>query len=278
MRASIRHSVVRNGSAQRNLIAKLLSSSNTRLLEAADWQIVDPMVTGNSNRYPSPRSTILLVEDEPELRRQILTFLHGNNFQVLEAATAAEARAVLQRQPVSLALIDIGLGSDSGWQVLLDCRELGAVPAIIITASVDLKTRVKAFSEGAVDYIAKPFYIEELLSRINIRLLKQHYDTDRNTIEFEQISIDLAGRSVTVDGVSIALTEAEFDILAYLAARSGRAVSRATLADEALRQGSERSDRTIDSHVSRIRTKLGPKAVHIATCWGIGWKFIAVPK
>lgn len=231
-----------------------------------------------SNRYPSHRSTILLVEDEPELRRQILTFLNDNNFQVFEAATVFEARVVLRHQMVSLALIDIGLGSDSGWQVLLDCRELGAIPAIIMTASVDLKTRVRAFHEGAVDYIAKPFYIEELLSRVNVRLLKQQFETDRRTIEFEKFSIDLGGRTVMADGVLVALTEAEFDILAYLAARSGRAISRATLADEALRQGSERSERTIDSHISRIRTKLGPKAVHIATSWGIGWKFIAVPK
>lgn len=236
------------------------------------------MIQNISNRYPSNRGTLLLVEDEPELRRQVSQFLTTEHFEVIEATNASEARAVLQSEPVSLALIDIGLGSDSGWEVLLDCRELGAVPAIILTASVDLKTRVKAFREGAVDYVAKPFYIEELLSRITVRLLKTQYDTDRNTIEFASFSINLAGRTVTVDGASIALTEAEFDILAYLAGRAGRAISRATLADEALRQGSERSERTIDSHISRIRTKLGAHAAHIATCWGIGWKFIAVPK
>lgn len=236
------------------------------------------MIQTINNRYPIARGTILLVEDEPELRRQISKFLMSENFEVIGTSKASEARDVLQSQSVSLALIDIGLGSDNGWEVLLDCCELGPVPAIIITANVDLKTRVKAFRDGAVDYVAKPFYIEELLSRITVRLLKTQYNTDRSSLQFESLSIDLAGRSVTVDGAAISLTEAEFDILAYLGARSGRAISRATLADEALRQGSERSERTIDSHISRIRTKLGAQAAHIATCWGIGWKFIAVPK
>lgn len=231
-----------------------------------------------SNRYPSHRATILVVEDEPELRRQLVIFLTGNDFSVREAATVTDARAALQREQISLVLIDIGLGTGSGWEVLLDCHELGAIPAIIITASVDLKTRVKAFSEGAIDYIAKPFFVEELLSRINARLLKTRYETSRSLIDLDGFTIDLAGRTLSVDGITIPLTEAEFDILAYLAARPGRAISRATLADEALRQGFDRSERTIDSHVSRIRSKLGPRAGHIATSWGIGWKFIEAPK
>lgn len=240
--------------------------------------MMNAKVVSNNSRYSRHRATILLVEDEPELRRQISTFLTRSDFLVREAGTAIDARTILQSDVISLALIDIGLGSGTGWDVLLDCHELGSIPAIIITASVDLRTRVRAFSEDAVDYVAKPFFIEELLSRINARLLKQRYETTRTLIEFDDLKIDLAGRTLSADGITISLTEAEFDIMAYLAARPGRAVSRTTLADEALRHGFDRSERTIDSHVSRIRAKLGQRAVHIVTSWGIGWKFVETPR
>jgi DNA-binding response OmpR family regulator len=226
--------------------------------------------------YPRTRADILLVEDEPELRRQLTMFLAANNLAVHEVATVKEARAILETQNISLALIDIGLGDGSGWDVLTDCQDLGPVPAIIITASIDLKTRVKAFREGAADYVAKPFFIEELLSRITTRLRQQRHETSQTLISFDACVIDLDGRSVTVEGKLVPLTEAEFDILAYLAARPGRAVSRTSLAESALRQGNDRNERTIDSHISRVRAKLGRHANHIVTIWGIGWKFVQI--
>jgi DNA-binding response OmpR family regulator len=160
-----------------------------------------------------------------------------------------------------------------GWDILPDLARTLGVPVIVLTANADLGTRVRAFREGAVDYLAKPFFIEELAARIRSRLSAEAFGTSRPALDFGAVSIDLEARRVSVAGAELALTATEFDILAYLAARPGRAISRATLGDHVLPPDGERLERTIDSHVSRIRSKLGSEAGRVRTVWGIGWKW-----
>lgn len=219
-----------------------------------------------------PLGRLLLVDDEVSLRAEVARSLAGYGYEVDTAASAREAEAILDRGGIQLVLLDITMPERDGWSLLPDLSKHWEIPVIVMTANVDLSTRVRAFKEGAIDYLAKPFFMEELVARIRTRLHVDTYATTRKALFFGACVIDLDRRTVSVDGVDIVLTEAEFDILAYFAARPGRAIARSTLAEQALSTLGERAERTIDSHVSRIRAKLGAAGSHLKTAWGIGWK------
>ncbi|MBA3836432.1 MAG: response regulator transcription factor [Sphingomonas sp.] len=221
---------------------------------------------------PKSAGTLLLIDDEDSLRADLSQSLGRYRYVVETAESVTVGERIIERGGVQLVLLDITMPERDGWSILPDLVKLWDLPVIVMTANADLNTRVRAFKEGAIDYIAKPFFIEELVARIRTRLHHETYATVRTELRFGGCLIDLAGRTVHVDGAPVPMTEAEFDILAYFAARPGRAISRAMLAENALTAQSERAERTIDSHVSRIRAKLGVAGGHIRTAWGIGWK------
>ena len=144
----------------------------------------------------------------------------------------------------------------------------------MLTASNSLPDRLKAFDLGAVDWMPKPFFLEELLARIRARL-QMAQDGPRRTVSAAGVSLDLDARRATVDGEHAELTVHEFNLLAALMTRPGRALSRRQLSECALPEdgSEERSDRVIDTHVGRIRKKLGPHASCLKTVWGVGYRF-----
>lgn len=215
---------------------------------------------------------ILVVDDEPDLRREVARGLRDAGFEVSEAMGAAEARSVLERGPVDLVVLDVRMPEEDGWSLLPELTGDWSAPVILLTASSDVQTRTRAFRAGAADYMSKPFFIEELAARIRTRLRVDAFGTTQPSLSFAGCVIDLEARSVSVRNTPTPFTPAEFDILAYLAARPGRAVTRDTLASQAMSSHGDRSDRTVDSHVSRIRAKLGEAGNCIQTVWGIGWK------
>lgn len=215
---------------------------------------------------------ILLVDDEAALRDEVRRGLVALGFQVSAVDSVRAAERWLETRQARLVLLDITMPQADGWELLPEIARGLGVPVIVLTANADLTTRVRAFREGAVDYLAKPFFIEELAARIRSRLNAEAFGTSRTVLNFGELSLDLEARTARVAGADISLTGAEFDILAYLAARPGRAISRATLGDQVLPQDTDRLERTIDSHVSRIRGKLGTASGLIRTVWGIGWK------
>jgi DNA-binding response OmpR family regulator len=220
----------------------------------------------------SENGCILLIEDDPVLREEITLGLSNVGFAVRCAVDGMQGESLWRQGGFSLVILDLNLPKRDGWSLLAD-QERPNTPVIILTARTDLNTRVRAFEAGAVDYLAKPFFLAELIARVRAR-----HKTDGSggkVVRLGEAVVDLVARTLTLGNQAVSLTRTEFDILAYLLLRPGRAVSRTTLAERASLEEGERLERTIDSHVSRLRQKLGPAAASIHTVWGIGWRFEA---
>lgn len=216
---------------------------------------------------------LLVIEDEAPVRESLVRGLESAGFSVMNTGDGARGLSLWREFSPALVVLDLGLPSRDGWSILEARRALPPSQVIVLTAHSDVNTRLRAFQAGAVDYVAKPFFLEELIARVRARLGAREPTQE---LVFGVARLDRGGRALSVDGRPVALTPAEFAILAYLAARPGRAISRSALV-EALPEGGDRSERTVDSHVSRLRQKLGPAAAHLHTVWGIGWKLEPEP-
>lgn len=216
---------------------------------------------------------ILVVEDDPPIAAGIVRGLTHAGFSV-ELATDGERGAALGlAEAFALTVLDLMLPGRGGFEVLELWRERTSTPVIVLTARTDLDARLRAFELGAVDYLPKPFWVEELVARIRARLRRTAGAPGR-VVRWDDVVLDPGARTVQVGGAPLALTAHEFNVLAYMVERPGRAVTRRQLAEATLPAGGDRSDRTIDSHIARIRRKLGrPAGARLATVWGIGYRF-----
>jgi DNA-binding response OmpR family regulator len=176
------------------------------------------------------------------------------------------------KEQFDLVLLDLMLPERTGFEVLEAIRTRVSVPVIVLSALTDLPARLKSFETGAVDFVPKPFFMEELVARIRSRLDLGQAE-ERKELTLEDVVLDLDARVVRRDGVDLGLTGYEFNVLSLLRQRAGRAQTRAQIAEHSLSEDGDRSDRTVDSHISRIRKKLGPEAGgRIKTVWGIGYR------
>ena len=215
---------------------------------------------------------VLVVEDDPRLGPSLVAALIREGF---DAALAADGNAALDAvadQEPDAIVLDLMLPGRSGHELLEAWRDRLSVPVFVLSARTDLEARLGSFDRGAVDYVAKPFYVEELVARLRLRLEPDRRRPQR-TVAVGTASVDLDGRVVRRADQDLRFTAVEFNVLAYLVVRPGRAVPRATLVDGALPIDGERSDRTLDSHISRIRRKLGPDGAAIRTVFGVGYRF-----
>jgi DNA-binding response OmpR family regulator len=218
---------------------------------------------------------VLVVEDDPATAAGLVNGLRKAGFEVeLASDGTAGARAALATPP-DVIVLDLLLPGQSGFEVLEQLRSRASVPVIVLTALSDLSDRLRCFELGAADYVPKPFWVEEVVARIRSRLALRTARPSR-LIRWADAEVDLDARTARVAGARVPLTKHEFHVLAYLLERRGRAVSRAHLLDHALDPFEERSDRTLDSHIARIRKKLGAEAAcAIVTVWGVGYRFDA---
>lgn len=181
--------------------------------------------------------------------------------------------------PVRPAVGNGADGLDAPW-VPVDEGELGAVghghstvPVVVVSARTELRSRVRSFTLGAVDFLPKPFWMEELVMRIRARLAPMAAEPD-TVLRWADVALDRDARVVRRAGEEVGLTPVEYNALAWLVHRRGFAVSRQQLAQKAMANRGDRIDRTIDSHLSRVRKKLGPVAAGaIRSVWGVGWRF-----
>lgn len=211
---------------------------------------------------------ILVVEDDAAIAAGIVRGVKAAGFEVELATTGPLGlHAALHGKP-DLIVLDLMLPEMRGDELLRQLRASSTVPVIVLTASGTLDDRLKAFGLGADDFLAKPFWFEELLARIRTRLRIQ-VETPHRIIAWSNAEIDLDARVARVNGKDVELTPSEFLLVAFLAERRNRAVSRMHLV-EAL--GAGVSDRTVDSHLARARKKLGEAGSAIATVWGIGYR------
>jgi DNA-binding response OmpR family regulator len=213
----------------------------------------------------------LLVEDDAVLGAAVARALTGQGFRVRHVLSGAEALAAVAAEEPDVVLLDMGLPDRDGIGVCRGIREISRVPILAVTGRGAVEARVSGLRNGADDYIVKPFLVEELLARIDAVLRRTRGLGLAPSVVAGDVEIDLARRSVTVDGVDVALARKEFDLLAALARREGAVVARDELLDEVWGTVDPSARRTLEAHVALVRSKLGRPEV-IVTARGVGYR------
>lgn len=227
-----------------------------------------------------PTRTILVVEDEPHIIDVVRDYLEQAGFRVLEARDGQAALSLTRRDHPDLIVLDLMLpGGMDGLDVCRQIRRdplLVEIPIIMLTARVELADRLVGLELGADDYITKPFSPREVVARIKAVLRRMEgHATGTSSLQVGELSMDLRGRLVTVDGRAVELTPTEFDLLAAMMREPGRVFSRTQLVGEIYDVAYEGYDRAIDSHISNLRQKIEPdprKPTYVQTVYGVGYK------
>jgi DNA-binding response OmpR family regulator len=209
---------------------------------------------------------VLLVEDDPGVASHTVRGLRAAGFEIELVCTVSEARARLERFEPHCVVLDLGLPDGDGLQLIRRFRDHGC-RSIVVTARTHLDARLESFACGADDYIPKPFFVAELVARIQQRVSNGH----PKTWSWGELEVDPEGRTVRCGERTVPLTRTERMLFFHLVERRGRAVTREDLAAAVL--GDEGDGRTLDSHVARLRRKLGAHAACLQTVWGIGYCF-----
>ncbi|MBL8685585.1 MAG: response regulator transcription factor [Myxococcales bacterium] len=222
-------------------------------------------------------SKILVVEDDAPIASTLVRGLRAAGFDVELSVRGDHAQELPLRNRFDLVVLDWNLPGLSGDALLSHWRHRVACPVIVLTARVTLEDRLRAFELGAADYVSKPFFLEELVARINARLGRRTEGVEAKKLTFANVVVDCDARQTLVDGADVHLTQHEQNVLTVLVERADRALTRSQIATAALTDG-EVDERTVDSHVARLRRKLGPAAAkHLQTVWGIGYRFATAP-
>ena len=216
---------------------------------------------------------ILVVDDESRMRKLVKDFLQREGYSVLEAGDGMEAMDIFYEQKIDLVILDVMMPKMDGWQVCREVRETSKVPIIMLTARSEERDELQGFELGVDEYISKPFSPKILVARVGA-LLKRIYGTDaEEKMEAGGIELDKAAHQVQVDGKSIDLSYKEFELLTYFLENQGIALSREKILNNVWNYDYFGDARTIDTHVKKLRNKLGDKGNYIKTIWGMGYKF-----
>ena len=223
---------------------------------------------------------ILVVDDEVRIRKLVRDFLVKQNYEVLEAGDGEEALDFFYRdKEIGLIILDVMMPKMNGYQVCREIRESSDVPIIMLTAKAEEKDELTGFEQGADEYIAKPFSPKILVARVEAILRRTSVaGKDNNVIEMGGIHVDKDAHFVSVDGVNVDLSYKEFELLTYFMENPGIALSREKILNGVWNYDYFGDARTIDTHVKKLRAKLGDKgSQYIQTIWGLGYKFEIVP-
>ena len=217
---------------------------------------------------------ILIVDDEARMRKLIRDFLAANNYKIIEAKDGEEALEVFEtnKDKISLVLLDVMMPKIDGWTVLRKIRQDSKVPVIMLTARGEEQDELFGFELGVDEYISKPFSPKILVARIQAILRRTNSDKEE-VKNLGGIEIDEVGRTVTVDGKQIELSLREYELLKYLLDNEKVALSRDKILNNVWNYDYYGDSRTIDSHIKKIRHKLGKKGKYIKTMRGLGYKF-----
>ncbi len=216
---------------------------------------------------------ILVVDDESRMRKLVKDFLQREGYSVLEAGDGMEAMDIFYEQKIDLVILDVMMPRMDGWQTCREIRRDSTVPIIMLTARSEERDELQGFELGVDEYISKPFSPKILVARVGA-LLKRIYGTDaEEKIEAGGIELDKAAHQVQVDGKSIDLSYKEFELLTYFLENQGIALSREKILNNVWNYDYFGDARTIDTHVKKLRNKLGDKGNYIKTIWGMGYKF-----
>ena len=217
---------------------------------------------------------ILVVDDESRMRKLVRDFLVKQDFDVLEAGDGEEAVDIFfKEKDIALIILDVMMPKMDGWQVCREIRNYSKVPIIMLTAKGDERDELQGFDLGVDEYITKPFSPKILVARVEAILRRSNLLTNDDVIAAGGIELNKAAHQVKIDGQEIELSYKEFELLTYFMENQGIALSREKILNNVWNYDYFGDARTIDTHVKKLRSKLGEKGEMIKTIWGIGYKF-----
>jgi len=215
---------------------------------------------------------ILVVDDETRMRKLVKDFLIKKNFDVYEAEDGEKALDLFfEKNNIDLVILDVMMPKMDGWQVCREIRQYSKVPIVMLTAKSDEKDELTGFELGVDEYISKPFSPKILVARVEAILRRSNSLDD--VIEVGGIILDKIAHQVTIDDKPIELSFKEFELLTYFVTNKGVALSREKILNNVWNYDYFGDARTIDTHVKKLRSKMGDKGEYIKTIWGMGYKF-----
>ena len=216
---------------------------------------------------------ILVVDDEARMRKLVKDFLTIKGFSVIEAEDGENAVDIFFKQKdIALLILDVMMPKMDGWEVCKAIRQYSKVPIIMLTARGEERDELKGFELGVDEYISKPFSPKILVARVEAILRRSNAITG-DVIQVGGIDINKAAHQVTIDGTPIELSFKEFELLSYFVDNQGIALSREKILNNVWNYDYFGDARTIDTHVKKLRSKMGTKGEYIKTIWGMGYKF-----
>ena len=217
---------------------------------------------------------ILVVDDESRMRKLVKDFLTKKNFQVLEAGNGEEAMDIFyEEKDIALIILDVMMPKMDGWEVCREIRKNSKVPIIMLTARSDERDELLGFDLGVDEYISKPFSPKILVARVEAILRRTGQSNPEDVLSAGGIVIDKAAHLATVDGNPMELSFKEFELLTYFLENEGIALSREKILNSVWNYDYFGDALTIDTHVKKLRSKMGDKGEYIKTVWGMGYKF-----
>ena len=219
------------------------------------------------------RLKVLVVDDEERMRKLISDFLKIKGYETVEAGDGEEAIDVFfADKEIALIILDVMMPKMDGWEVLKTVREHSKVPVIMLTARTEETDELKGFEYGADEYISKPFSPKILVARVEAILRRSGVNQDE-VVRIGGIEVDKSAHSVKIDGKEIELSFKEYELLLYFIENKGIALSREKILNNVWNYDYFGDARTIDTHVKKLRAKMGTKVDYIKTVWGMGYKF-----
>ena len=219
------------------------------------------------------RLKVLVVDDESRMRKLVRDFLVKSNFEVLEAENGEQAVDIFFREKdIALIVLDVMMPKMDGWQVCQEIRSYSKVPIIMLTARADERDELQGFQLGVDEYISKPFSPKILVARIEAILRRTNPEATQKAIICGGIEVDKAAHQVRINGQEIELSYKEFELLTYFIENKGIALSREKILNNVWNYDYFGDARTIDTHVKKLRSKLGEQGNMIKTIWGMGYK------
>ncbi|MFV0363148.1 MAG: response regulator transcription factor [Suipraeoptans sp.] len=220
------------------------------------------------------RKTILIVDDEDRMRVLIRDFLERQNYKVVEASDGMEAMdKFYSDKNIGLVILDVMMPRMDGWQTCREIREVSKVPIIMLTARAEERDELKGFELGVDEYISKPFSPKILVARVEAILRRTTGEDGTGIVDAGGIIIDKAAHEVIINENKVELSFKEFELLTYFVENQGLALSREKILNSVWNYDYFGDARTIDTHVKKLRSKLGDKGDYIKTIWGMGYKF-----
>lgn len=217
---------------------------------------------------------VLVVDDESRMRKLVRDFLVKKDFQILEAENGADAVDIFfSVKDIALVILDVMMPKMDGWEVCRTIREHSKVPIIMLTAKADERDELLGFELGVDEYISKPFSPKILVARVEAILRRTNSISKEDVIKAGAIEINKAAHMVTIDGKPIDLSFKEFELLTYFVENQNIALSREKILNSVWNYDYFGDARTIDTHVKKLRSKMGDKGEYIRTVWGMGYKF-----